>query len=167
MTPIIAVFMSMISLLALVADRANLQEQTLSVHGASIPLPNVDDGVARNFLDVAKRTLPFKMTPARAITLRRVPRAAGSASVYKLRSGPAPSTGLGPAAPGGRDLDLASALTVPDPTSTPPSSAPGSGAEHLDCRPGYGPRALRSCIRCQRLKTNLTARVMVSVMLQD
>ncbi|KAJ1519629.1 hypothetical protein ONE63_004901 [Megalurothrips usitatus] len=77
MTPIIAVFMSMISLLALVADRANLQEQ---VQGEGIPLPSVDDGVSRNFLDVAKRTLPLKMTPARTINMRRVPRAAATAA---------------------------------------------------------------------------------------
>ncbi|XP_052124377.1 uncharacterized protein LOC127749610 isoform X2 [Frankliniella occidentalis] len=96
MTPIIAVFMSMISLLALVADRANLQEQ-----GEAIPLPSVDDGVSRNFLDVAKRTLPLKMTPARSINLRRVPRAAagpGAASVYVLRSGPGPGPGAPPGA---------------------------------------------------------------------
>lgn len=47
------------------------------MQGETIPLPNVDDGVSRNFMDVAKRTLPLRMTPSRAITLRRVPRHVG------------------------------------------------------------------------------------------
>ena len=103
MAPIITIFLSMLSLMALVADRSVQQEQVtpqpvnqparwpgdrsrsltkvndlvLFQAGESIPLPPLDDGVSRNFLDVAKRTVPFKFTPPqRAVTFRRIPRAA-------------------------------------------------------------------------------------------
>lgn len=74
----------------------------LSQTGDPIPLPTLDDGVSRNFLDVAKRTVPLRMTPSRGalFLVRRLPRAAPeeSAPEGSAPEGPAPvgSVPVGP-----------------------------------------------------------------------